>query len=111
MFHPPLFEDLIEKDKSLSEIFKHLKTSEKGLEQKEADRRLKIYGLNEISHEKPTRWYFLILFFLFFPSNFCYKIFSMISLRSPSPLIMSITSFYLNQVSGIQKGLHASCSL
>lgn len=50
---------------SLTEVFQELRSSEKGLEQKEARSRFKEFGPNEIAHEKPPSWYILIL------RNFC----------------------------------------
>jgi Mg2+-importing ATPase len=45
----------------LSEVFKNLQTSEKGLNQRDIYERLQKYGLNEIAHEKPPSWYSLLL--------------------------------------------------
>lgn len=45
----------------LSEIFKELKTSEKGLNQEVIQDRLEQFGLNEIAHDKPVTWYSLLL--------------------------------------------------
>lgn len=42
----------------LSEDFASLETNEKGLDQEEAEARLKKYGPNEIVHEKPPSWYY-----------------------------------------------------
>jgi Mg2+-importing ATPase len=45
----------------LEEIYKSLGASKLGLEAKEERRRLKKYGPNAISHEKPPSWSFLLL--------------------------------------------------
>lgn len=47
--------------KPLNEIFKLLKTSEKGLTQNVAQARRRVYGLNEIAHDRPPTWYELLL--------------------------------------------------
>ena len=46
--------------KSAAEIFQDLKSSPNGLDEMEAEERLKEYGLNEIAHEKPPSWYALL---------------------------------------------------
>lgn len=45
---------------SVQELLKILQTSEHGLPQAEAKKRLKESGLNEIAHEKATTWYALL---------------------------------------------------
>lgn len=45
----------------VAEIFKKLNTSEKGIKQREVRPRIRKYGLNEISHDKPITWYSLLL--------------------------------------------------
>ena len=47
--------------KPVSEVLQSLQTSAKGLNQSEVHDRLKQYGLNQISHEKPPAWYHLLL--------------------------------------------------
>lgn len=51
---------LVNAGKPNKEIFQSLGTSEDGLDHREVRRRLKLCGLNEISHEKPLSWYFLL---------------------------------------------------
>ena len=63
--------------KSIDEIYKLLKSSTNGLEEKRAKARIKKYGLNEIAHEKPPTWYFLLL------SNF----------KNPFVVLMIILAF------------------
>lgn len=45
---------------SLSEVFKDLNTSEKGLTASSVRTRLKKFGLNEVVREKPSTWYALL---------------------------------------------------
>jgi len=56
-----LAESLANAEKPIEEVFESLGTSEKGLNSGEVSSRLKLYGLNEISHEKPLSWYVLLL--------------------------------------------------
>lgn len=51
---------LIHAEKPIEELFQDLETSEKGLDFREEQRRLKQYGYNSIAHEKPPSWYFLL---------------------------------------------------
>src|SRR5690349_21098889 len=68
----------------LSEVFKYLQTSEKGLNQKDVYRRLKQYGLNQIAHEKPPTWYALLL------SNFANPFVLLL-------IFLGIVSFFLGE--------------
>ena len=43
--------------KSPEELFRQLNTDKDGLSQEEVERKLEIYGRNELAHEKPPRWY------------------------------------------------------
>lgn len=70
----------------ISEVFQELNTSEKGLEQREAHRRLIKLGPNEIAHEKPPAWYSLL--FLNFQNPFVVLL-----------LVIGIVSFFLKQYS------------
>ncbi|MDI9614130.1 magnesium-translocating P-type ATPase [Methanothermobacter sp.] len=41
----------------INELLKSLKSSPEGIEENEARKRLERYGRNEVSHEKPLKWY------------------------------------------------------
>ena len=45
----------------LDKIYKNLDTEFKGLSKEEVERRFETYGLNELSHEKPSPWYIQLL--------------------------------------------------
>ncbi len=45
----------------IAETFHRLQASEKGLNDDEAIRRVKTYGVNQITHEKPQPWHILLL--------------------------------------------------
>ncbi|AFS79712.1 magnesium-transporting ATPase, P-type 1 [Gottschalkia acidurici 9a] len=45
----------------LTELFNGLDTSRKGLSVTEAEKRIDMYGENQISHEKPTSWYIQVI--------------------------------------------------
>lgn len=74
--------------KPIEDIYKELKTSINGLDERRAKARLKKYGSNEIAHEKPPTWYFLLL------NNF----------RNPFVVLMmflGVVSFFLEQYDSV----------
>ena len=77
-----------EANRPLEEIFKELRSSPEGLNQKEAKERLRKFGSNEIAHEKPPAWYDLVF------SNF----------KNPFVVLMiclGIVSWFLEQYDSV----------
>ena len=74
--------------KPIEDIYKELKTSINGLDERRAKARLKKYGPNEIAHEKPPTWYFLLL------NNFTNPFVVLM-------MVLGIVSFFLQQYDSV----------
>lgn len=64
----------------INTIFISLKTSSKGIQNEEADYRLKEFGLNEISREKVKPWYTQLFLAFLNPFNFILGTLALVSL-------------------------------
>ena len=72
----------------IDEVFQHLETDGHPLSEEESANRLKQYGLNEIAHDRPPSWPFLLL------RNFTNPFIALL-------LILAIISFFLGDIDAV----------